>query len=185
MWWVDSSQQPTLRKDYVKHELGWRSDIFDTSSLHKFCLGATYNTLGTPENLLRIGLVPDAKCSLCSSDRCGIRHILSGCPFSRVQGRYLYRHNSVLRVIADSIQSFIQRNKIVTNGVKSIHFVKESGNAKEKRGRKPSFGLLHKARDFVMSVDLQSMLKYPENIALSSKRPDIIIFKLDEICNTC
>ena len=88
----------------------------------------------------------------------------------------MYRHNSVLRVIVDSIQSFIQRNKIVTNGVKSIHFVKESGNAKEKRGRKPSFGLLHKARDFVMSVDLQSMFKYPENIALSSKRPDIVIY---------
>ena len=163
-------------KEYVKRDLGWRSGLFESSSLHKFCLGATYNTLGSPENLLRMGLVSDAKCSLCGVERCGIRHILSGCSFMLGQGRYLFRHNNVLRIIADAIQSFLQRNKVISDGVKKIHFVKECDSRREKKGRKPEFGLLHKARDFQLSMDLQKLLKYPEHIAVSGKRPDIVIY---------
>ena len=82
----------------------------------------------------------------------------------------------MLRVIADGIQSFLQNNKVVSQGVKKIHFIRESGKVKEKKGRKPQFGILHKASDFILSVDLERQLEYPGHIADSKCRPDIVLY---------
>ena len=82
----------------------------------------------------------------------------------------------VLRHIAHAIQSFLNTNKVFSQGVKKIHFVKETGVGVKKRRRKPSFGLLHKASDFVLDVDLDRRLKYPEHIASYGRRPDIVIY---------
>ena len=71
-----------------------------------------------------------------------------------IQGRYLWRHNNVLRVIADGNQSFLQNNKVESNRVKQIHFVREMGK-----------GILHRASDFLLNEDLGKQLKYPEHIA--------------------
>ena len=51
-----------------------------------------------------------------------------------------------------------------------------SGTSFEKKKRKPQLGLLHKARDFVLNADLERMLQYPEHIASSTCRPDIVLY---------
>ena len=56
------------------------------------------------------------------------------------------------------------------------HFIKETGEGVNKRRRKPQFGLLHKAKDFFLDVDLPRQLKYPEHIAVIGSRPDIVIY---------
>ena len=163
-------------KGFIQRDLSWRSVLFGKSELTRFCLGATYGTLATPSNLKLWGIVEESSCYLCGEADCNIRHILSSCRVAQAQGRYLWRHNNVLRVIADGIQSFIQTNKVVSSGVKQIHFVRESGKSKEKKGRKPHFGILHRFSDFVLDVDLERQLKYPSHITESGLRPDIVIY---------
>ena len=109
----------------------------------QFCLGATYETLATPSNLRLWNIVEESSCYLYGDANCNIRHILSSCRIAQAQGRYFGRHISVLRVISDGIQSFLQANKIVSSGVNQSHFVKESGKTKEKKERKLFVSALH------------------------------------------
>ena len=161
--------------NYIRRNVTWKYAFTADSKLLKFCVGVTYNTKGTPSNLKLWGLSVDAKCKLCHQEICGIRHIISSCPFSLVQGRFDYRHNCVLRKLAHGIQMFLQNNKVVSQGIKRVHFVKASGNLSGKRRRKPCIGLLHQSSDFEMCVDLKKQLKFPEHIAISERRPDIVI----------
>jgi len=163
--------------DYIRRDITWKYAFTADSKLLRFCIGVTYNTKGTPNNLKLWGLRADAECKLCHQDSCGLRHILSGCNFSMAHGRFRYRHDCVLRKIAHGIQSFLQTNSVVSKGVSRIHFVRASENPVVKRRRKPVLGILHQAADFVMDVDLEKRLKFPEHIAVSElKRPDIVLY---------
>ena len=165
----------TRWKQYLQRDLSWKSLLAAKTNLVRFCVGSTFDTLSTPNNLQRMGLITNPRCTLCNQDGCGILHILTACPVAFQQKRYTYRHNNILRSLADGIQSFLNTNKVVSKGIKTIHFIKESGTTKEKRSRKPSLGLLHLSSDFVMDVDLNKQLKYPSHIADSLQRPDIVI----------
>ena len=162
--------------NYIKRDVTWKYAFTDDSKLLRFCVGVTYNTKATPNNLATWGLQADPKCNLCQQDGCGIRHILSGCPVSLKQGRFTYRHNQVLRKIAHGIQSFIQTNHVVSHGIKPIHFVAENGTTVAKKRWKPQFGILHQAADFKLEADLEKKLKYPQHIADFGGRPDIVIY---------
>ena len=80
-----------------------------------------------------------------------------------------------MRVLADGIQSFANTNKVVSQGIKRVHFVVE-GKGKEKKSRKPNFGFLHKSNDFKLHMDLDKRLKYPSHIADTEERPDIVLY---------
>ena len=166
----------TAWRDYIQRNISWKGILGTKGSLLRFCLGATYDTLSTPSNLERWGLISKATCALCGQEGCCIRHILSGCPKALGQGRYEWRHNTILRTIAHGIQSFIQNNKVVSQGIKKIHFVPESNTTKCKKTRKPDLGILHRAADFICDVDLDKRLKYPNHIAVSDLRPDIVVY---------
>ena len=166
----------TRWKHFVQRDLSWRSIIGGKSNLIRFCIGSTFDTLSTPNNLQRWGIIDNPKCSLCNQDGCGILHILTACSVAFGQRRFDYRHNNILRCIANGIQSFLNTNKVISKGIKKVHFIAESGSTKEKKSRKPEFGLLHRASDFQMSVDLNKQLKYPSHIADSLKRPDIVVY---------
>ena len=128
----------TRWSNYVRRDLSWKSVFSSKSSLLKFCVGSTYDTLNTPNNLCRWGKIDDPKCTLCGQDGCSLIHILTACNIAFSQNRYKWRHNCVLRVIADGIQSFLNTNKVVSQGIKRVHFVAE-GMTKTKKSRKPIF----------------------------------------------
>ena len=165
----------TKWQHFLRRDISWRCAFASPNPFSRFCVSATYNTLPTKINLERWGMIDSSKCSLCGEDHCSVRHILSGCKVSLHQGRYLYRHNQVLRVLAHHIQSFLNTNKVISSGIKKIHFVKEG--SKEKKGRKPDLGILHRAKDFELNADLNKLLKFPNHIAEGvSQRPDIVIY---------
>ena len=166
----------TRWKQFVQRDMSWKSLLGAKSNLVRFCIGSTFDTLSTPNNLHRWGIIDNPKCNLCDQEGCGILHILTACDVAFQQKRFTYRHNQILRCIADGIQSFLNTNKITTKGIQKVHFVPESGSAKEKKSRKPVFGLLHHASDFKLSVDLDKQMKYPVHIADSLKRPDIVLY---------
>ena len=71
--------------------------VAGTSGLHSICegvvLGCTYDTLASPSNLKRWGLLYTNDCYLCGVDPCTISHILSGCNVAVGQVRHKYRHD--------------------------------------------------------------------------------------------
>ena len=86
-------------------DFSWRNKlIYGTSDgVLRFLLNSTTNTLPTPDNLRRWGVSRvELSCVLCHRVST-LRHILSGCPVALHQGRYTWRHNSVLSVIQQSI----------------------------------------------------------------------------------
>ena len=80
-------------------------DIWKNEPLRlSFRIRSVYDLLPTPANLCRWGLTDDPKCSLC--DRPGtLEHVLSTCSTSLTQGRYRWRHDTVLRELADWLEN--------------------------------------------------------------------------------
>ena len=64
-----------------------------------FILKAGSDTLPHPMNLRRWKIQCDSKCLLCKSPRPTTAHILNSCPSALEQGRYTWRHDSVLKSI--------------------------------------------------------------------------------------
>lgn len=87
--------------------------------------------------------------------------------------RYRWRHDQVLRALADTIGTAIHNSKYQHTPKQSITFVR----AGEKTQHQPSSsrGLLATARDWQFHVDLGKQLKFPEDISATSLRPDTVL----------
>ena len=65
-----------------------------------FQLKAVTNTLPSQDNLKRWNITNvDQNCVLCGKVNPTLRHVLTGCPVSLTQGRFTWRHDSVLKRI--------------------------------------------------------------------------------------
>ena len=151
-------------KDYNQRSLSWKSLFYSDPRLVRFCIGCTYDTLSSPANLTRWGMVAAADCHLCG-EHCTVSHVLSGCKVALGQGRYRYRHDSVLRVICHHLVGFIQNCPKVGSVQKTgIRFV--SAGAKVKCRATPSIhsGLLLGVKDWVFLSDLGRRLVFPPHI---------------------
>ncbi|XP_052268321.1 uncharacterized protein LOC127869705 [Dreissena polymorpha] len=68
-----------------------------------FLLRSVYDLLPSTSNLHRWGLQENPKCQLC--DKTGtMEHILSSCATALIQGRYRWRHDSVLQELANKLE---------------------------------------------------------------------------------
>ena len=115
-----------------------------------FLLRSVYDLLPTPTNLERWKLSEDPSCPLCKQ-RGTLQHVLTACPTALSQGRYRWRHDQVLRVLADILEKERrQERQMKTKGPGFINFVKPGQKAKGIQ----KTGLLHEARHWVMKVDL-------------------------------
>ena len=155
----------------------WHNLPKSTLRLVSFGLGATYNTLPSPQNRARWKFEDDIECALCGKEEARVAHILAGC----LSGRYTFRHNAVLWVIADELQVTInQVKKEVGNVCKDsiITFVKEGEQYKTSSRKYNKSGILHEAKDWVMKIDVDQQLRFPEAICISTQRPDIVIYSL-------
>ena len=64
-----------------------------------FLLRAGCDTLPTPMNLARWNIITSRVCTLCHCTQPTTNHILTGCSIALDQGRYTWRHDSVLQVL--------------------------------------------------------------------------------------
>ena len=69
-----------------------------------FAARATSNSLPSPDNLARWKKVVSPRCPLCDKVPCTLFHLLSNCPTSLQQGRYDYRHDSILNYLYSIIR---------------------------------------------------------------------------------
>jgi len=83
-----------------------------------FLLRSGYDTLPSPANLHTWGLREHTSCHLCGG-RGTTAHILSGCKTALQQGRYRWRHDQVLAVLADSLEK--ERKKRAVGGSSTLY----------------------------------------------------------------
>ena len=160
--------------NYVKHDLSWKSLLAMPPNLLSFCLNSTYDVLPSPSNLKRWRISSEACCNLCGKQICTTAHVLSACKTALTQGRYTFRHDSVLCELLAAIKKFSNEIASLPQAVHKIKFVK-AGMPTSSRKSKP-IGLLHHTRDWLFMSDLNSGFIFPGHIAITSLRPDLIVF---------
>ena len=85
----------------------WKSYLWDIpQGVLKFALNAGLNTLPTFDNLKRWGKRVNDRCPFCGNIQT-LLHVLSNCNVALTQGRYTWRHNSVLMSLIKCIRPFL------------------------------------------------------------------------------
>src|SRR6476619_5466336 len=58
--------------------------------------------------MLRLwGYTDSAACTLCGAVQCTLHHLLVNCKYALEQGRYTWRHNSVLKCMERALQELV------------------------------------------------------------------------------
>jgi hypothetical protein len=143
----------------------------------KFLLGATYDVLCTPANLARWGLAPDLGCVECGAARATLGHILSSCPVALRDGRYTWRHNRVLAVLARGVEEVLKA-KPANDRKDGVLFVGEGANGKLGRpyGKVTKRKRESKIDDWCVQADFGGTRSVPAEICESEQRPDLVIW---------
>lgn len=168
---------------FMKFDLTWNRLLYHLpEDLYSFWLKSTSNTLPTPDNLRRWGYVAEDHCSLCGKTPAAITHVLAGCKVALNQGRFDFRHDSVLNVLLKHLTSAVDKHNsqpVRLGPPVPVKFVKEEEGSKSRRGSaKTSNSILHPATDWVIQaekVNGQGPM-FPLEIAVTTQRPDIVIY---------
>ena len=127
-------------------------------NLLSFCLGTTYNVLPSPKNLKQWHLASESSLFyLCHKYVCTIPHILGACKISLQQGRFTFRHDSVLQHLVLVLKSFLKNLPInTTKKCNTIKFV--NSGTKCSKTKSSSKGILHLASDWILFADVKGDL---------------------------
>ena len=163
--------------NYVKLDLSWKTMLGTPQPLISFLLQTTFDTLPSPANLSIWHIASENVCFLCNKKICPTAHILSGCNVALSQGRYNYRHDSILNDLVSAIEEFL---KSYTPRAFQRHipikFVKPGKKLRKTKSKQQTVGFLHFAEDWKVLCDRKSALVVPVFLAVTTLRPDIIIY---------
>ena len=165
----------------------------------KFVVNAQLLTLPSEDNKRRWGVASaTSMCRLelpggngtCSVPHPTALHVLSGCKAALEQGRYTWRHNSVLLVLKQQFVpwiSLINSEKVqLARRTKPLHFVREDGThyrpgcATRQPAPSSLLDYLSRATDWELFFDLPgndrfTYSTFPPDIASTSLRPDVLL----------
>ena len=127
-----------------------------------------------PNKLAVWGLTEDPNCKLCGKPA-NLEHILSSCSVALSEGRYTWRHDQILSVLADSREKARKRPPPKDKRLKFINFVR-AGEREKIGSTGEGRGLLGTAGDWQMRADLKTRMQFPTEVASTNKRPDIVIW---------
>ena len=65
----------------------------------------------------------DAKCPLCDNPWPTVQHILNGCSVSLSQGRYTWRHDSALKILANGLRECLQPGEGYLSSLLPSHLI--------------------------------------------------------------
>ena len=112
-FWKEKIGQYVMQGDYLALAmeengcLTWRSYMWDIpQGVLKFAINAGINTLPTFDNLKRWGKRVSDRCPFCGNIQT-LAHVLSNCSVALDQGRFTWRHNSVLSSIIELIRPLL------------------------------------------------------------------------------
>ena len=160
--------------------LKWKDLIFARNpKLVTHQINALANCLPAPDMKCKWGYKSTTLCPLCKESQGSQMHILSFCKVALVQGRYSWRHDSVLTNIESSLRAYINRHndkKPDPTPARLIKFVKAGERAPR---QKPQIRkhLLNDASDWKLQIDYKGKERpFPPSICTTSLRPDIVIW---------
>ena len=121
-------------------------------------------------------LASESACFLCHKDVCTIPHILGACKISFQQGRFTFRHDSVLKKhLVLVLKSFLKNlPNNTTKKCNTIKFVKSE--TKYSKTKNVSKGILHLASDWNLLADVKGDYLFPFQLPLTGLHPDILLF---------
>ena len=118
---------------------------------------------------------PDLSCSLCGKNICTVAHILGACSFSLKQGRFTYRHDSVLSHLVSTIENLLKDSpKTKSKKTNKINFIREG--QKPPNDSNDTLGIRHLSSDWILLADLQDDYIFPFQIAVTQLRPDVVLY---------
>ena len=171
-------------------DTSWHRLLYQMSpDLVTFWMNSTMDTCPTPANLERWKLVNLGQCNLCGNRSGNLQHILNVCGKALSDGRFTWRHDSVLSIVQQIAQIAVNRGQAIARkgGRKlneAIRFVKagETQTARTKLVTRPTT-MLEKATDWQLKFDLnydENGTKrgtfFPETVLVTGKLPDGIIW---------
>ena len=131
--------------------------------------------LPTPANK-NIWYGTEEKCSLCGQEGT-LNHILTGCKVALSQGRYKWRHDKVLRTIANLVEEKRKEKNASQDLTRRtrIAFLKEGGRPKKEKQPHYDDSYLNTANDWRLEVDIGGRLKVPTEVSETNLRPDMML----------
>ncbi|KAJ8381264.1 hypothetical protein SKAU_G00020420 [Synaphobranchus kaupii] len=98
------------------------------------------------------------------------------CKTALSQGRYRWRHDQVLRKLAEVLEGRRQESRGCPPPLEHhIHFVREGGGRRSTKPRETP-RLFSSDQEWNMRVDLGRQLQFPGEITTTSIRPDIVVW---------
>jgi hypothetical protein len=195
---ADHTVQGSWQKwaDMEQQDVSWRRLAFSMSSgMAKFLLNATQDTCATPANLQRWQQIQLGRCKLCDVPGGCLQHILNCCVVALEEGRFLWRHDSVLLVLEQTVRIAIKRASAVfrrggrERASNTVRFVKAGEAPPARRQPKAEHRretMLELADDWQCQFDLQydsatgqkRHLLFPPDILATAQLPDGIIWSV-------
>jgi len=173
-------------KDVRPFDLSWRNLIYGPGPrVISFVLNAQINSVKTPAMLKLWGYTTSSQCPLCSQPKATLHHIIVNCDVGLRQGRYTWRHDSVLSNIEPALKTLVadtnQRQPLSgpQATLKNLYrsFVPAGKERPPKSQPKAKQGLLSSANDWSLLVDYtHENIVYPPVICASLERPDAVIW---------
>ena len=170
--------QWTAWESALQRSLSW-NDLFRMAPLRiSFILRSVYDLLPSNANLVKWGKSEDPSCPLCK-ERQTVEHVLSSCKTALSQGSYTWRHNQVLRELAEAVEFNMVMDKKCSSKP-PVLFKKAGGKGtwpeKSVQSKYCNKGLLSDADDWECAADLKGWTtSYPEVIKKTGLRPDIVV----------
>ncbi len=165
----------TRWEDISNRVITW-ADIWRTpQSRLSFLVRAAYDTLPCPQNLSQ-WFGSEDKCPLCNKANAGLQHILSGCNVALTQGRFRWRHNQVLRKLAELLERCrVRANSSPVTLHPNVPFLRP-GEGGQKTVARRTTCLLTPGKGWEMRVDLGTQLIFPTEITQTTLRPDAVVW---------
>ena len=169
-----SKQGGHLRWEVPERKISSRDLVNMSEDRLKFLVKAVYDLLPTPQNK-RVWFGEEGVCRQCGENGT-LTHILSGCKVALGEGKYKWRHDQVLRQLAQSVDEKRLSNNAAPREKESrrMDFVR-AGEKKQRKKQLPMGSFLDGAGDWCLTVDLDGKLKVPERVAETSLRPDMVL----------
>ena len=168
--------QWTTWDEALQRPISW-SNIWSMPPLRlSFVIRSLYDQLPSRDNLRKWGMVEDSRCVLCGEVQT-LRHVLSSCKYALAQGRYTWRHNQVLQILVEAMESACSKaNARESVPQRRTYFLRE-GASQYARSKCKTLrrDLLENANDWTTAADIGGMKHYPQVIQESGQRPDAVM----------
>ncbi len=166
----------TTWEGVVSRSISWAEFWKLPQARLSFLIRATYDTLPSPKNLHQ-WLGTEQSCDLCGTINASLQHVLSGCKTALTQGRLRWRHDQVLRKLAEVLEKSRQEanNQSLLESRCRIHFLRQ-GEPAMHTSKRPPAKLLTPGAAWKMEVDLGRQLQFPQEICSTTLRPDMVLW---------